>query len=168
MIESESVLQMAFQGKHGRWDCYAQYKDEQQQFIFYSIYPLTTPAPQRLAISEFIARANYGLTIGNFELDFRDGEIRYKTSIDIENDNLNFTCIQNLVYTNLKMMDEYFSGIFSVIHGHASPMSAIEQIENLPQALANSQQELIIYPFPQKEPHIFAKLTSDMRARSPH
>jgi hypothetical protein len=164
-IESESVLQMAFQGKHGRWNCYAQCKDEQQQFIFYSVYPLTTPAPQRLAVSEFIARANYGLTIGNFELDFRDGEIRYKTSIDIENDNLSFTCIQNLVYTNLKMMDKYFSGIFSVIHGHVSPMSAIEQIENLPQSLANSQQELTI-DFPQtdiqpREPHILAKLTSE-------
>jgi hypothetical protein len=28
------------------------------------------------------------MIIGNFEMDFEDGEIRYKTSIDVEDDSL--------------------------------------------------------------------------------
>jgi hypothetical protein len=31
---------------------------------------------ERAPPAEFITRANYGLIIGNFELDFEDGEIR--------------------------------------------------------------------------------------------
>ena len=35
-------------------------------------------------IAEFICRANYGLNLGNFELDMRDGEIRFKYSVDCD------------------------------------------------------------------------------------
>jgi len=35
-------------------------------------------------VNEFLTRANYGLNIGNFEMDFQDGEIRFKTAIDVE------------------------------------------------------------------------------------
>jgi len=43
---------------------------------------------KRGAVAEFINRANYGIIIGNFEMDFADGEIRYKTSIDVQGDKL--------------------------------------------------------------------------------
>ena len=37
-------------------------------------------------VCEYLTRANYGLTVGNFELDHRDGEIRYKVSINVRDD----------------------------------------------------------------------------------
>ena len=45
------------------------------------------------AIAEFLTRTNYSMIIGNFELDFADGEIRYKTSIDVQGDFLRFELI---------------------------------------------------------------------------
>jgi hypothetical protein len=69
------------------------------------------------------------MTIGNFELDFADGEIRYKTSIDVEGVSLTFPQIKRLVYTNVTMMDEYLPGIMSVIDGDVLPEDAIAQIE---------------------------------------
>jgi hypothetical protein len=82
-------------------------------------------------IAEFLTRANYGMTIGNFELDYTDGEIRYKTSIDVTNAQLSSALIKTLVYTNVAMMDEYLPGIQVVLAG-ATPIAAIQAIEPPP------------------------------------
>lgn len=128
-IKGEPTLHLAFQGKNGTWTCYAKAREEEQQVVFYSICPVTVPKTKRRALGEFIARANYGMIIGNFELDFTDGEIRYKTSIDVEGSTLTFALLKRLVYTNVMMMDEYLPGITAVIKGEASPEDAIAQIE---------------------------------------
>jgi hypothetical protein len=124
-IKGEPVLRMAFQGDNGQWTCYAKARVQQEQFVFYSVCPVNAPENKRLAIAEFLTRVNSGMIIGNFELDFADGEIRYKTSIDVQGDFLSFELIKQLVYANVTMMDEYLPGIISVINGEVSPIDAI-------------------------------------------
>ncbi|MFP4101713.1 YbjN domain-containing protein [Coleofasciculus sp.] len=128
-IKGQPVLQMGFQGKNGQWTCYARARENEQQFVFYSICPVTVPKAKRRALAEFIARANYGMIIGNFELDFAEGEVAYKTSIDVEGSTLTFPQMKRLVDTNVAMMDRYLPGIKSVIQGDASPEEAIAKIE---------------------------------------
>jgi hypothetical protein len=129
-IEGEPLLQMVFQGENGKWTCYAKARDDQKQFVFYSVCPVNTPDSKRLAVAEFMTRANSGMIIGNFEMDFEDGEIRYKTSIDVEDDSLSSALIKRLVYANVMMMDAYLPGIMSVIYGDVTPVDAIAQIES--------------------------------------
>ncbi|NES83456.1 MAG: YbjN domain-containing protein [Moorea sp. SIO2B7] len=126
--EDKSILYMNFKGENGEWSCLAKVKEEENQFIFYSLYP-AVPEEKRQAIAEFITRANYGTILGNFELDFDDGEIRYKTSIDVEGDSLSFALIQQMVYANVMMMDEYLPGIMAVIESEMEVKEAILQIE---------------------------------------
>jgi hypothetical protein len=128
-IPGQPALQLPFQGTNGKWNCYARARSEQNQFVFYSICPVNAPENKLLAIAEFITRANSGMIIGNFELDFNDGEISYKTSIDVEGDRLSFALIQRVVYANVAMMDEYLPGIMSVIYSNVAPADAIAQIE---------------------------------------
>jgi hypothetical protein len=129
-IEGEPLLQMVFQGENGKWTCYAKARDDQEQFVFYSVCPINAPDSKRLAVAEFLTRANSGMIIGNFEMDFEDGEIRYKTSIDVEDDSLSSAVIKRLVYANVMMMDAYLPGIMSVIYGDVTPLDAIAQIES--------------------------------------
>ena len=77
-IEGEPLLQMVFQGENGKWTCYAKARDDQKQFVFYSVCPLNAPDSKRLAVAEFLTRANYGIIIGNFELDFVSGKFATK------------------------------------------------------------------------------------------
>ena len=130
IIQEQPTLRLAFQGKNGKWDCYAKAREQQQQFVFYSICPLNAPENKRLAITEFITRANYGMIMGNFEFDFTSGEIRYKTGIDVEGDRLSFALIKQIVYANVMMMDEYLPGIMAVIGGEVEVKEAILQIES--------------------------------------
>lgn len=128
-MDQQPILQMSFQGKNGKWTCYGQVKEDQCIFFFYSVAPVNVPEEKRLAMAEFITRANYGLKIGNFEMDFSDGELRYKTSLDVENDHLSTALVSNLVYANLWTMDRYLPGILSVIYGNVSPVTAVQKIE---------------------------------------
>jgi hypothetical protein len=129
-MDNRSMLQMGFQGKNGKWTCYAQTNEDQFLFFFYSVCPINIPEDKRLVVSEFITRANYGLKIGNIEMDFNDGEVRYKTSLDVENDELSPALISNMVYANVWTLDRYLPGIFAVVYGNKDPQDAIEKIEN--------------------------------------
>lgn len=125
------ILHIPFQGTHARWTAYAQVRafDGIAQLLFYSVMPFTVPAEKRLAVAEFITRANYGLILGNFELDFNDGEVRYKTSIEVTGGELADYLIRPLLYTNVLMMDKYLPGILAVVFGDVPPAEAVQQVE---------------------------------------
>ncbi|MEQ9356519.1 YbjN domain-containing protein [Coleofasciculus chthonoplastes] len=125
-----STLHLLFQGKNGQFNCYARAREAQQQFLFYSLCPIKVPQKKRKQLGEFVCRANFGMIIGNFELDFTAGEIRYKTSIDIKDNFLTEETLKQLVYTNVLTMDQYLPGIEAVISSKTSPEEAIAQIES--------------------------------------
>jgi hypothetical protein len=120
---------MGFEGKNGSWVCYAQARDEQRQFLCYSVMESKVPEPKRQAVAEFLTRANYGLWIGNFEMDFSDGEVRFKTSVDVGGGELTTAMVKTLVHTNVLMMDRYLPGIMSVIYGGTAPAEAVAEVE---------------------------------------
>ena len=128
-LEERPILRTGFAGDNGEWTCYAQVQEEQERFIFYSVCPVKAPEEKRPAMAEFLTRVNYGLVIGNFEMDFSDGEIRSKTSADFEGDRASVAVIKNLVYANVLTMDLYLPGIMSVLYGDVSPAQAITQVE---------------------------------------
>ena len=129
-MEQEPALQMSFQGENGQWMCLVKVREEQEQLIFYSISPVKVPENKRLVMAEFLSRANFGLSIGNFELNFADGEIRYKTSIAAKGNGVNSALIGQLIFANLLTMDEYLPGIMSIIYTELSAVEVIAQIES--------------------------------------
>ena len=131
-VEGETILSMGFTGDNGNWICYAHAQEDEDvaQFIFYSVCPIKVTEAKRGIVAEFLTRANYDLAIGNFELDFTDGEIRYKTSIDVKNDRFSAKLCQNSVYTNVLIVDKYLPGIMAVVYGDVSPEDAMAAVEN--------------------------------------
>jgi hypothetical protein len=129
-LDGTPILSMGFSGKNGKWMCYAQAREDQHQFVFYSVCPINAPKYRRHAVAEFITRANYGMIIGNFEMDYEDGEIRYKTSIDVEGTSLLPALVKQMVYSNVLITDRYLPGLMRIIYGNVSPSAEIERIEN--------------------------------------
>lgn len=129
-VDGRHIFRVVFNGKNGDLYCYAQVRVEFEQFVFYAMAPVKAPEDKRLAIAEYITRANYGLRIGNFELDFTDGEVRYKTSFDFEKETLTVNFIQHAIYPAVQTMDHYLPGLMSVIYAGQSPLEAISYIEN--------------------------------------
>jgi len=129
-LQGLPVLSLGFGGRNGNWTCYAQAREPQQQFVFYSVVPVNAPADKLPALAEFITRANYGMILGNFEMDYEDGEVRYKTSVDVEGSALTPAMIRQMVYANVIIMDRYLPGIMRVIYGSFTPLEALESVED--------------------------------------
>ena len=128
-LEEKTIYRMGFSGKNGQLTCYAQVRVDLEQFLFYAIAPVKVPEEARMAAAEFITRANYGLRIGNFEIDFSDGEIRYKSSLDFEGAVLTPELIRNAIYPAAQTLDHYLPGLMSTIYGGKSAVEAVAEIE---------------------------------------
>ncbi len=128
-LEERTIYRMGFAGQNAQMVCYAQVLVDLEVFLFYALAPFKVPEDARMAVAEFITRANYGMRIGNFELDFRDGEVRYKSSLDFEGATLTPALIQHAIYPAALMMDRYMPGLMGVAHGGKSPVEAIAEIE---------------------------------------
>jgi len=127
-MEGQSAIRLGCTGENGEWTCYAQVKEEPGRFIFYSVLSAKALEPRRAVAAEFITRANYGLVLGNFEMDFADGEIRYKTSAYLEDIEPTKDFFHTLVYTNLLVTDKYLPGIMSVIYAGMTAEQAIAHV----------------------------------------
>jgi hypothetical protein len=128
-MDDQPVLRMGFQGDNGAFSCFAQAIEERGQFVFYSFAPFLVPEAQRLAVVEYITRANYGLFVGNFEMDLSDGEVRFKTSADVVGTDMPPKLFTTNVVQNVLLMDRYLGGLQAVSEGKLSPVEAIEQVE---------------------------------------
>ncbi|NET68527.1 MAG: YbjN domain-containing protein [Moorea sp. SIO1G6] len=128
-IEKKEAYKFNFQSEHGIGIAYAQVLTDLEQFLFYVMMPFKIPEESLNTIAELITRANYGLRVGNFEMDYEDGEVRYKTCIDFEGEILTKGYIKNAVYPALKTMERYVPGFLSVVYGGQTPEEALAVLE---------------------------------------
>jgi hypothetical protein len=129
-IIDTTVFRTRFRGETGQWVCNGWIREEDKQFVFYSMCPITVPESRLGDAMEFTTRANFGMILGNFELDVSDGEIRYKTSIDVEGGELTVGLCRQVVVSNVMMMDRYLPGVLAVISGARTPAQAIAELES--------------------------------------
>ncbi|AFY80784.1 YbjN domain-containing protein [Oscillatoria acuminata] len=126
--ESDHVVSFPYQGKNEKWRCYADAREEMSLCCFYSIFPDAVPIEKRAPVAELLMRINYTLTVGNFEMDFEDGEVRFRTSIDVEGDRLSTQLFRQLTIANVTMMDRYLPAIRNLLKNDMSPTEAIAAI----------------------------------------
>jgi hypothetical protein len=128
-LGDKPILRTGYKGSNGQWNCYAHCRAEYDQVLFYSIAPQSAPEASRPGVAEYLTRANWGLMIGNFELDYGDGEVRYKTSAQFEQTDLTADLLRPLVYGNVVMMEKYLPGLQAVIAQSQTPVEAIQALE---------------------------------------
>jgi hypothetical protein len=129
-LDDAPGIHATFFGDTSQWQCYAFAREDTAQCAFYSVLPVSVPPEKMPAAAEFITRANSGMMIGNFEMNYDDGEVRYKTSIDVRGDKLTFALIKQMVYANCGTMGRYLPGLMAVIFTDISPLDAIAKVEN--------------------------------------
>lgn len=128
-LEGKPVIRAGFRGEHGTWVCFVRVDEEKKQFLFHSLMGMNIPQQYRASVVEYITRVNYGLTLGNFEMDFDSGDIRFRTSIESPDAELSVGIVRELIYANVHTMDHYFPGVMAVVHAGLSPEAAIARIE---------------------------------------
>ena len=104
------------------------------RYIVYAISPVSADpkdANMMAAMAEFVCRASYGLSNGNFELDFRDGELRYKSFVDCDGGAIpTRQIIKNSIYFPAFTFKHYTPGILAIIFNGASGEDAINKCKD--------------------------------------
>ena len=88
--DDKGIIRTGISGDGHNFRVFIDARDENDQLIVYVYGPTGVPEEKRQLAAEYVCRANYGLRIGNFELDMRDGEVR---AVQAGNQSIALTCL---------------------------------------------------------------------------
>ena len=144
-LQEPSSLLSGATGKNGPLRLVVYCREEHGQVVVYALYAFTTPEPQRVAMAQLMARINYGMILGNFEIDLGDGEVRYKTSLDVQGvDPIADALFGHLFYGNVHTADRYRPCLEGLANGSLSLAEAIALADGKPPAAAPSPDAALI------------------------
>ena len=92
------------------------------------------PEEKRQAAAELVTRINYGLQLGSFEIDFSDGEIRYRLGLDVSGGELTSEMVESAISAIIGTVDRYHPAIMSFLWSDMAPEDAVAMIEAAPAA----------------------------------
>lgn len=128
-VDDKSILTFGMNIKSKLRNCkvYVDCKDD--SIIVYAICPINASEDVRPVVAEYITRANYGLKCGNFEMDYSDGEIRYKTHLRCSEDVPCLADVESTVDIAFLMMQRYGDGLVKCLMGYGNPEEDIAAAE---------------------------------------
>lgn len=95
----------------------------------YAFAPIKTAAGSFGDVVEYITRANYGLKVGKFEFDYRDGEVRFQTCLPCREALPNLKDIELIADLPMLMLQRYGDGLVKNMMGFGSPEADINEVE---------------------------------------
>lgn len=130
-IQDETHIGIGLKGNNGTYNGWFILEDH--RIALYFSAPFFVPEERRDEMGEFITRANFGLFVGNFEMDYADGELRYKTAMPwLSETPPPEQLLDMLIGVNLQTMDRYFPGVNAVVYADADPEAAVKKVESMP------------------------------------
>ena len=109
---------------------------KEDRYIVYAISPIGADADESkmmASMAEFICRANCAIPQGNLELDFIDGEIRFKDSVNCKGMTPTNEIVSSSIHFPIVVFEQYGAGILDIIFSNTTARDAIEQCESEPQ-----------------------------------
>lgn len=128
-LDDAPLVHFTVVGSAGTYPCWAAVNDDAEQCSVFVVFPHRVAADRRAAVAELLTRANYGLAIGSFEMDFSDGELRFRVSVDVEGGTLTTTMVQTMFDAALWTMERFHDPVMRVVYGGIAPEQALEGLD---------------------------------------
>ena len=81
-------------------------------------------------VTEYLTRANFGLIVGKFEFDYRDGEIRYQSVLPCSAGTPQMKDVERVLDVPFLMMQRYGNGLMKNLMGIGYPEEDIREAQN--------------------------------------
>jgi hypothetical protein len=130
-IKDSTIFFLGVSGENGNFRCIADLDEENKRFSFFSVFGLNAPDEKKYQMAELITRMNVNEFLGNFEMDFEDGEIRYKTSVWYDGIKPSKKFIENMTMINILTMDNAIPAITGLVFKNLSPLKGYELVNNI-------------------------------------
>jgi hypothetical protein len=93
------------------------------------IVPVLVPADLRATVCEFLMRINHQLRQGCFDLDFDDGEVRFRVALCVGDAPLAEETLRYSITLAATTVDGFFPALMRVLFAGMRPDQAVEQGE---------------------------------------
>ena len=101
------------------------YQITEAGFLCYTGLPVDAESSVRPQVGEYLHRANYGLPNGNFEFNYDDGSIHYKTVFDCPDGVPSQKQLEDSMAIGLTVIDHYGDGLYEILN---SPVSLAKKL----------------------------------------
>ena len=129
--ENGTAFRMGFGLKNGRVDVIIDINTAWHSYSILAIFPVTVEDNKIRRVSELLNRINYGLTLGDFEIDFSSGNLRFKTTQLYEEIHPDTEFLfRRKLQISFETMDRFTPAIMSVIYANILPEQALAQLQN--------------------------------------
>lgn len=115
--ESLPIVRMEFAADNAEGTMFVQVFDDRRRVVTYAELPVVVPEKRRMAMAELLIRANSALAIGNFDLNFDDGKVRFRTGIDLGTTELTDELLDPLIQACLVTVGDHAGALSAVIEG---------------------------------------------------
>jgi hypothetical protein len=120
-------LTLSHRSQHGTYALYFTTNDETDFVGLMTTLGSRIPVSRRAQVAEALSRINLLLWLGNFELDFSDGELRFRIGIDVEDVRVSETMLSNMLGATLHSMDRYHVALMRIAFGEVEPVVALAE-----------------------------------------
>jgi hypothetical protein len=128
--DEEAVLRIDFSTDNTPVsDALAKVRVDIERFIFLINFRDQAAPKTRAQVAEFITRANYDMVIGNFELDYETGSVRFKSSVDFTEAMLSEELVRNAIQSAMDVV-EHYDALVEVMRGAKRAKEAVEEAES--------------------------------------
>ena len=123
------TLVSGFNGEDALWDfnlCARQKGDGLFLLAVNSFIPNKARPERRAACTELLSRINLELSLGCFETNPDDGEIRFRTSIVLPAADITAGVVEQLLRSNLAIVNQRLRQIMAVLYSNTTPADALK------------------------------------------
>ncbi len=117
IVDGRTALRFGFRTEQHAWVSVAEVHEAEQLLVLVGILPGRVEAAHRAAVAELLMRLNVRLQVGNFELDFDDGQVRFRTALDFGGAGATPALTRRLVRANLATVARHAALIAEVSAG---------------------------------------------------
>ena len=124
------VLQFCIGGKNANFEGAIVNEEDNEEIHVFVQAPNKAPESRRLAVADFLARANYGMKFGALEMDYSDGEVRFKMSAILRKGQLSPQMVHAMIGISFTTIDHLYPALMGVCFGNQLPSEAVKTIRS--------------------------------------
>lgn len=111
----DDLYRLEIKGEQAEWVCLVKLDEANHFCLVYSVLPEVVPKAKRTPMAVFLTQTNYDLGVGGFEMDMEDGEVRFRTSLDVEGDRLSLALFEQVITMNISTMEQYINTLLDMV-----------------------------------------------------
>jgi hypothetical protein len=127
-LEPGRLLALGLEGEQGRYQGFLAVDEEGEEVTFSTILPVPCPSESIPAMVELVTRLNFVMPRGNLDLDIDDGDLRFRTYVDVKDDRLSSALVRNVLLGNLVAIEHLMPSLAATARGEITPKEAMARI----------------------------------------